>query len=116
MLTMSLAPHGGLETPVLDHHDRRQVEQLSAWINRVKSSSTVEAKKNEKEDRNVRPVNFEEDETPSTTRRLPGVEAPAEFEPEKNAKSLKQPNAFQKSGARDPFDPRIFNERYHAKP
>jgi hypothetical protein len=118
LLTMALAPHGGMESPVLDHHDRRQVEQLAAWIERVKNSSPAEAKV-EKEDRNVRRVNFEEEEMPSTTRRLPGVEPPAEFEPEKNAKPLKQqPNAFQKkgAGARDPFDPQIFNEKYHSQP
>jgi hypothetical protein len=110
LLATPLAPHGGSDAPVLDHHDRRQIEQLAAWIARVKSSSGSDAKV-EKTDRGVRRANFEED-MPSTPRRLPGVEEPAEFEPEQNAQPLK-PGAAGKAGARDPFDPKVFNERYH---
>jgi hypothetical protein len=112
LLNKALAAHGGMETPILDHHDRRQVEQLAAWIQKVKNSSPGDAKS--KTDRNVRQAGFEEEDAPPMTRRLPSVEAPAEFEPEKNAKPLKPTSS--KPGARDPFDPKIFNEKYHAKP
>jgi hypothetical protein len=65
-----------------------------------------------KQDANVKQASFEEESPrealPPGTRRLPGTE-PQAFEPEPAAKPLKNDGP----AARDPFDPRPFNEKYH---
>jgi hypothetical protein len=114
LMTKPLKAHGGAEAPVLDHHDRRLIEQLAAWIDQVQQTSGSTARKDESAG-DVRRISFDEElpgnKKPAVqgSRRLPGVEEPATFEPEKSAKPLKP-------AARDPFDPSVFNERYHPKP
>lgn len=124
LLSLALKPHGGAEDPILDQHDRRQIEQLSNWIERVQQSSSPKTAKT-KTDGQVRPVGFEE-AIPAEKKgpqRLPKVEEPGTFEPSPAARPLSNagPSATDRKkpkAVRDPFDARNFNEKYHpdAKP
>lgn len=120
LLTKPLVAHGGVETPVLEDRDRRQIEQLAAWIDRVKGPS--KHGKRIPSDGNVRPAAFEEevptDNAPSI-RRLPSISEPRAFEPATSAKPLSQEAITTKATVakkpapgRDPFDPELFNQRF----
>jgi hypothetical protein len=123
LLSIAVQPHGGADEPSLTAQDRRQIEQLSAWIDKVRQPPAKA--KEAKSDPGVRRAAFEQslpEKSPAGTRRLPGVDEPRAFEPADTARELspsEQPaspsekNPAKKSAARDPFDPKTFNERYH---
>jgi hypothetical protein len=122
LLTQSLAAHGGARAPIFDQQDRRQIEMLATWIEKVKvanSSGTV-ARQPESF---VRPATFEEevrDNEPAGLRRPLKTGEPRAFQAEPNAKPLnkaeqstKPTTVKPKAAVRDPFNADIFNQRYH---
>lgn len=120
LLTKALTAHGGSTAAVLDDRDRRQVEQLAAWIQQVQQSSPSQAAK-QTADEMVRPATFEEElsEGKPSQRRLPSVGEPGEFQPEASARPLSKNEskggARPAPGERDPFSADIFNQKFHRK-
>lgn len=127
LLTVPLAPHGGQKTAVLTQHDRRQIEQLAAWIETIKRQGASTASSNSSTTtEGVRQADYTEPAKSTTNKpvRLPSIE-PGALPVNRNVRAMPIPgNSGEKKKkpadieaaefARDPFDASVFNQRYHA--
>ncbi|HTN74231.1 MAG TPA: hypothetical protein VL096_03255 [Pirellulaceae bacterium] len=115
LLTVPQDPHGGMKSAVLTERDRRQIAELAAWIDAVRSTTPETETRETKRESMVRPADYQEP-VPTVggkVKRLPSVE-PASFNAPAGARPLNknQPAESEQDAGGDPFDAERFNQRF----
>ncbi|MHB8969988.1 MAG: hypothetical protein ACYC4N_05985 [Pirellulaceae bacterium] len=125
LLLMATSAHGTCDHPTLGDSNSAQIQQLVSWLERCTANRAPPANLNTPDSLLLQPGAPQRDstlqESPATSAERPpgafGATDPPNAAPTTQpvAPNLLTPAANDRARADDPFDPEIFNRRYHRK-